>query len=174
MNNHHITLLRHAIAHDAAPGQNDRDRVLSEQGQRRLIRVSRGLEILIDSPELIVSSPLIRAEQSADIVARYFPDAKRLCCEALAPCQTPETLLHWLRWQTQRHVILIGHEPDLSQWAGWMLSGQAKSLFKLTKAGACQLEFSHHAHQGNAQLHWLMTSKQLRRINACRANTADE
>lgn len=161
MPNQQILLFRHAIAADPVPGQHDHDRALTEQGRRRLKQALKGLRNLITPPDIIAASPLLRAQQTAELTHHTFPGAKRETCNALSPETPAPELLAWLDQQPAAMIILIGHEPDLSQWACWALTGQANSLFQLSKAGACLLERSNDA-PNHAILHWLMSAKQLR------------
>jgi phosphohistidine phosphatase len=60
--------------------------------------------------------------------------------------------------------VLVGHEPDLSQWAGWALTGRSQSLLALKKAGACLLEFEGRPEARKGRLLWLLTAGQLRKL----------
>lgn len=160
MSNQQILLLRHAMATEPTPGQPDHERALTEQGRHRLAQALEGLRNWIDRPDLIAASPLLRAQQTAELTHQAFPDAKRVTCDALTPATPAPRLLAWLDQQADGTIILVGHEPDLSRWAGWTLTGQAISLFQLGKAGACLLERTRDS-SPHATLQWLMSAKQL-------------
>lgn len=163
-------LLRHAIAADraafAASGKEDRLRPLTEEGRRKMRKIADALASLLPEISLIVTSPCLRALESAEILARACPERPVVSELAeLAPGGASAALLKFL--QTQKSlpaVTFVGHEPGLSQFAGWLLSGREKSFLELRKGGACLLEFAGRLAPGNATLLWHLTAAQLRSL----------
>lgn len=168
----HILLFRHGIALDAveasAAGIGEHERPLTPQGIRRTAEAVQGLRVLLESVELIAHSPLTRARQTADLLAGIYPAARRAETRTLRPGVTPETLAQFVAQRARRGssdaVILVGHEPGLSLWAGWALTGKAQALFGLKKAGACLIEFEGAPQPRAGKLLWLMTAGALRKL----------
>ena len=161
-----LIMVRHAIAMDRdeaqAAGIDDEQRPLTDKGRQKMQKIAQGLVALLDRCAVIYSSPLLRAQQTAGVVAGHFSRAPVVPCPALSPGVEPGQLLHWLQARSgQTPAIVVGHEPDLSQWAGWALTGQAGGFVRFKKGGACMLEFSHKLEPGCARLRWLCTPKQL-------------
>jgi phosphohistidine phosphatase len=127
-----------------------------------------GLRTLMDAVELIAHSPLTRARQTADLLAEAYPSARRAETRALKPGTAPETLAQFVAQRARREapepLVLVGHEPDLSQWAAWALTGRSQALFGLKKAGACLLEFEGRPEAKKGRLLWLLTAGQLRKL----------
>jgi phosphohistidine phosphatase len=118
-------------------------------------------------PELacIASSPLARAVQTAEIVAKAYGGAPVVQSDALAPDMDREALLEWSASQAvELPVAVVGHEPDLSQWVGWLLTGGARPVVQLKKGSACLVEFAGQPTAGAGTLAWLLTPRQLRTL----------
>jgi len=163
--NRRVLVVRHAEAEDPAEaaraGRDEAHRELTKDGRRKMHEGARGLKALVEEIDLLVSSPLTRAVQTADILAEAFPRAKRLAHPGLAPGIHHASLLQWL----MRHkgvVVMVGHEPDLSQWIGYMVSGEPRGLVLMKKGSACCLDMPETAVPGEARIVWHMTLKQLR------------
>jgi phosphohistidine phosphatase len=136
-----IILFRHGIAMEhadaAADGISEKERPLTKEGVEKTATAASGLRQVVKSVELLAHSPLTRARQTADLLADAFPSAERAETRWLAPGVDPERLAAWLAKQREMETaILVGHEPDLSRWAAWAVSGSARPLFGLKKAGA--------------------------------------
>jgi phosphohistidine phosphatase len=151
-----LLLLRHALAADraafAATGKDDRLRPLTDDGRKKMRKIGEALAGLLPEISLIATSPYLRALESAEILARACPDRPVLSELAeLAPAGAAAPLLKFL--QTQKSlplVAFVGHEPNLSQLAGWLLAGKERSFLELRKGGACLLEFTGRSRRGNA------------------------
>lgn len=164
-----IVVIRHAIAQEredaARCGVVDAERPLTEEGRRRMEKAARGLHHLVPEVGLLATSPLLRAVQTGAILARSYgvtPRETRL----LSPGAPPGKLLDWV-WEQARGagtVAVVGHEPDLSKWASWLLTGEERPLLRLKKGGACQLAFRSRPEPGQGVLHWLLAPRQLRAL----------
>ncbi|MGQ0537582.1 MAG: SixA phosphatase family protein [Gemmatimonadaceae bacterium] len=166
----HLLVIRHAIAEDreefAKTQRDDGERPLTRFGRRRMRRNARGLRRVGPPIDVLASSPLVRADETARIVSDVFGLRDNLVyVDALTPEQKPDALVPWLKQQPpDGTVALVGHEPHLSRLVTWLLTGDDQSgsrvLFK--KGGACLLDLGEGPRAGGATLLWLLTPAQLR------------
>jgi len=127
-------------------------------------KAARGLAKLADGLQLILTSPLIRAQQTAEILQAAFPEARLRRSALLAPGSDPAALLKSLA-KLPEPLALVGHEPDLSQWVGYVTTGASRSLVHMKKGSVCRLDMPQPAAAGEAAIAWLMTQKQLSRLD---------
>jgi len=164
-----LYLLRHGIATERGKETRgtDAQRPLTSKGKRkmrRIAKVMRGLELAFD---LILSSPLLRARQTADIVAEQFKLAEQLkLSNHLAPEGNPRDLIRDLKRlrRGSRNVLLVGHEPYLSNLMATLLAGQPIVDINLKKGGLCLLRIDSLQNGRCATLEWLMTPRQMTKI----------
>lgn len=131
-----LFLVRHGIAVDglSAEIKSDAQRPLTPEGHEETELVARGLKKAGTKIELLVSSPLIRARQTAAIFADvYNPDAKIEICEALAPGGSPGDIYKFLKGTKADSVALFGHEPDMGELAQTLLGAEFGIPFKKQK-----------------------------------------
>ncbi len=172
-----LLLVRHGPAVDrrawGAQGKDDRKRPLTEEGVERTRKAATGLARLVDAPDVVASSPYVRAIETARIVAEALGEGggdedgarepERV--EALAHDADPRDLLPWLEKRSGASlVVAVGHEPQLGRLATWLLSGAARPFLGLRKAGACLLDLGDDPKPGTARLLWLVEPSQLRRV----------
>jgi len=162
-----LLVIRHAIAEDAKQfaktGADDGERPLTSRGRRRMRSGARGLRRVAPEVDLIATSPLARAEQTADIVVAIYKNLKVVKLNHLAPESSVQSLLKWL--QERKHdstVALVGHEPQLGVFVSWMLTGLQESFVRLKKGGACLIELKEQVRPGRARLLWSLAPAQLR------------
>jgi phosphohistidine phosphatase len=160
-----VLVIRHGEAEEPAhaliAGRSDAQRELTKDGRRKMRTGARGLATVIEHIDHLISSPLVRAVQTADLLAEAFPDARRQQHAGLSPGFQPAALMGWIA----RHrgtLALVGHEPDLSQWIGYMVTGEARSLVLMKKGACCCLEMPDSPLPGEAHIVWHMPLKQLR------------
>lgn len=162
-----VFVIRHAEAEEpvdaARARRSDGQRRLTESGKRDMRKGAEGLALLVDDIRLILTSPLKRAVETAEILHGTFPMAKLRQQPQLAPGFDPDALLKSITGQSGS-VALVGHEPDLSQWIGYMCSGTSRSVVRMKKGSICRLDMPDPAHPGEASIAWLMTLKQLSRL----------
>lgn len=167
-----LLVIRHAVAEDrevfARTGQDDDLRPLTAEGKREMERVAKGLTFAASEIAILASSKLVRAQQTAAIVAKAYGIQRIVELDALAPDASPKALLEWLRGihdkdEPRGAVAIVGHEPHLSEVAAWLLTGE-KARIALKKGGACRLDFDSRPAAGRAELRWLMTPSLLRRL----------
>ena len=166
-----VLVVRHAVAEDkaafGATGAPDGDRPLTKDGRRKFRRVARGIVELVPDLGVLATSPLVRAVETAELLARRYakaggdPTATRLA--ALAPGKANSLLLGWLADQPRSApVAVVGHEPNLGQFVSWALTGLRDSFVEMKKGAACLIEFEDDVRAGRAKLLWAMRPGQLR------------
>jgi phosphohistidine phosphatase len=159
-----LYLIRHA---DALPlgelGINDdAERPITERGKAQSRVLAAGFRRRAISLGLILTSPLVRAKQTAEEMLRHWsgtaPELRE--CEELAPGGKPRKLARTLRdWHGDR-VALVGHEPDLGELAGWFI-GSRKSRIDFAKAGVAYIHCEKDPRKGEGTLLWLVTPEWL-------------
>lgn len=158
-------LLRHGIAVERDEWQGpDGDRPLTERGVKRVAQAAAGLNRLDVLPTHVLSSPLVRAVETAKIVHSALSVRSSIeIVDELLPDAPPHRLFSILRkLPPESCVLCIGHEPHLGMTASALLSGRASASFPLKKAGACLIELSIPVKPGQGVLHWWLTPSQLR------------
>jgi phosphohistidine phosphatase len=165
-----LLVIRHGIAEDkeafAKTGKDDSLRPLTKRGEREMRLVAKGLKCTTKIG-VLASSELVRAQQTAAIIAREYGLEEVTVLEALAPDARPNAVLKWLRELDRESadtepVAVIGHEPHLSGLVTWLLTRQSESRIVLKKGGACCVGFAARPAAGRGELRWLMTPTQLR------------
>jgi phosphohistidine phosphatase len=165
-----LYLLRHGLAvqRGAASFPNDSYRPLTAEGGKRTRKVARGLAVLKVKFDAVLTSPYVRAKQTADIVVEVLGIPQRLrLCQALAPGGQPRELVEELKrlGRGEGRVLLVGHEPCLSQFASLLISGRGDVDLTLKKAGLCMVETGDLAAGRCASLQLLLTPKMLARMS---------
>ena len=166
-----LYLLRHGIAADlgAAGCSRDADRPLTPKGKRRVRAIAAALKRLGVEPGLILTSPYLRARQTAEIVAEILRAKGRLrLCSHLIPSGDARHLIEFIQQEEPEAdgVLLVGHEPYLSTLAGLLVTGGLSSTLTLKKGGVCLLNVSELTPGRCATLEWLLTPRQMRLIAA--------
>jgi phosphohistidine phosphatase len=163
-----IYLIRHAIAFDRDPRRwpDDRQRPLTHKGGARMREVMAGLRAFGVELDLVITSPLVRAAQTADIVIAGLEKTPALeVSDALAPGQRPAAVVKVIGDHAKTPRIgLIGHEPGLGELAAWLVG--AKQPFAFKKGGVACIHVATLPIAGPGQLQWLATPKMLRALAA--------
>jgi len=162
-----LLLIRHAIAEprqaDGGTQPDDALRALTPRGSRRMHAAASGLARASDPPDLLATSPLVRATETAAIVAETFDSLTPVSVPELRPGAGPDAVLAWLRTLPAGHVVAaVGHEPDLSLTASYLLASRREPLLTFKKGGAGLLTVPPGILPGTATLEWLLTPRQLR------------
>lgn len=158
-----ICLVRHAIAMErgTAGYEDDALRPLTARGKARMELAARGLHRLF-TPEIIVTSPLIRARQTADILIAEYGLHKARVGEALATGDNARFLADLDDIDAGR-VMLVGHEPHLSMTLSWLLAGDQSLVSTVFKKGAAGLaSCTGKPRPGGCWLEWLLQPSALR------------
>src|SRR5262245_17831764 len=122
-----IVIVRHALAfeRDSARWPDDRARPLTPEGKRKFRGVAAGLMKWQPRVEAMLTSPLIRARQTADLLTDVARWPKAVEAEELAADSAPEAVLPTLRRQRVKRLALVGHEPHLSELLAICVVGTA-------------------------------------------------
>jgi len=160
-----LYILRHAVAksRDEWRGEDDSERPLTGKGEKEMWRVAKAMKKLGLSFDLILSSPFVRARRTAEIVCDVFKAGQKLkLTPALGADASPERFLKRIPKMvgSARKIVLVGHEPFLSELIALLLVREARALVKLSKGGLCKVTVeSMRAPQ--PLLEWLLTREQL-------------
>lgn len=163
-----LVLFRHGPAGTPLPsrGPDDAKRPLSPRGVEKTRRAALGLKRVLDTEPRIVSSPLVRAKETADLLAAaYVPMLQVEIMEELAPGRSQEEILARIVEQGNGTVVLVGHEPGLGHLAGVLVTG-AQMTLPLKKAGACGIELEGTVAPGQGELMWFATPRLLRALGS--------
>lgn len=158
--------MRHGIAvpRSSTAIRSDHGRRLTQKGAKKIRRAAKGLGHLKISFDLILTSPLPRARQTAQIVAEAFDLEEKLeQMSELRPEGTPQALLAGLTpYRKLKRILLVGHQPLLGKAASFLLADGKEIRINLKKGGVCLIELEELRAGGPALLHWLLNPGQLR------------
>lgn len=165
-----LLVIRHAVAQEreafASSGLPDELRPLTTEGVARMRRAVRGLRQLVARLDRLASSPLVRAHETARIVADGYGVSAVELEDAFAPDVALEAALGWAAemYAAQRSgtVAMVGHEPHLSAFVTLLTGGREEPGVELKKGGICLLRIEEAPRPGSAILRWLLTPRQLR------------
>jgi len=165
-----LLIIRHAIAGDkdafAKTGRPDSERPLTKHGRKVMARVAKGLRRQVKSIDVLAASPLLRAAQTAAIVAKRYDEIFVDTVEALTPESEPAAFAAWLRTQRDAAVVaVVGHEPHLGMLATWLMTGTRDSHVALEKGGACMLEIEGQPGERSATLIWSLTPNMMEKLS---------
>lgn len=160
-----LYLIRHGVAEergDAWPDDNKRP--LTEVGTSRMRKSMRRLVQAGIAFDVVLTSPLVRARQTADAVAAAFdPRPPIVVVESLAPGGTYGAVLAEIDKHAKRgRVALVGHEPDLGEITGRLLGARQAVQYK--KGAICRIDLASVPPSGPGALRWFLTPKLMRRL----------
>ena len=161
-----IYVLRHGLAvARGTPGiAKDSDRPLTPKGKRKLGLIAEAMKALGLSFDLILSSPYLRARQTAAIVAGALNVRKKLkYSDSLTPGGSSKKLIEHLNRlkPLPENVLLVGHEPYLTRLVSMLVSGETGFAVVMKKGGLCKLSTEPLEHRQCATLEWLLTPRQM-------------
>ena len=157
-----LVLLRHGIAEEASADKKDEDRGLTSEGHARMKEIARGLVEALPKVQAIYTSPLLRAVQTALWVSKGYKsrvDDQRPATPS-RPAPRRKQFRALVDSITERRVILVGHEPNLSTNMA-ALTGIDRAKLELKKGGCYGVRI---APDGSATLEWLLTPRVLRKL----------
>ena len=162
-----LFLLRHGLAVEREEMDFDGDdaRPLTPKGRRQLRKVAAAMRALKLDLNVIFSSPLVRAQQTAEIVVKQLKfKRKAVLTYELRPGGSAEKLIRQLAAlkPVPKNILLVGHEPDLSELLSLLVTGTITGGFNLKKAGLAKLELEKLRAGQCATLAWLLTPGQLK------------
>ena len=162
-----LLIVRHAIAleRDSNRWPDDEERPLSARGMARARKAALGLKSLCAPPNRVLASPLLRAQQTAAILAQAAGWPKATACRQLMPGISPRELLAFLGRSRDERLAVVGHEPGLGALlAACLPPGTTGTAFAFRKMGAALLEFQGAARLGRGQLVWFVPPRLLREL----------
>jgi phosphohistidine phosphatase len=162
-----LFLLRHGIAVERGDLDfaNDDARPLTPKGKRQLRQAAAALRALELRFDAILSSPLVRARQTAEIVAAELKLQKRLAfADELKPGGSAKKLVQKIAAlkPPPENILLVGHEPDFSELISLLVTGATGAGFALKKGGLAKLEIEKLRAGKCATLAWLLTPAQMK------------
>lgn len=145
----------------ANTGESDDHRPLTPEGKRQFAKVARGLRRIVPRIDLLATSPLTRAHQTAEILGERF-GVSLVETETLRPDAAYARFASWIKKSTTADLVaIVGHEPHLSGLTAWLI-GDAAARIELKKGGACLVRFDRVAQRGAGTLRWLVQPSVLR------------
>ena len=161
-----LYLVRHGLAEERGEAwPDDAKRPLSESGTTRTRKAARGLARLEVTLDVILTSPLVRTRQTAEILAAAFDDRPTIVAiESLAPGGSVTATLADLEKQSRRsRIALVGHEPGIGELAARLIGSEHPLEFK--KAAVCRIDVNRLPPSEPGFLRWFVTAKMLRSLN---------
>lgn len=161
-----LYLLRHGLAVEpGTPGfLQDAQRPLTPKGERKLEKIAAAMDNMSLSFDLALSSPHVRARQTAEKIVRRLKLKRGLeFSDALAPDGSFKKLIAVVNhFEPQpENLLLVGHEPSLSELISLLVSGHAGSSVLMKKGGLCKLSTGELRPGRCATLEWLLTPRQM-------------
>ena len=160
-----LYILRHGIAAERGGEYSDDNmRPLTRKGIGRMRREAKGMSAIGIAPDLIISSTLVRAVQTAEIVQQGLSaPPQMITTHALVPEAHPSQILQELAasHSSLSSVMVVGHEPHMSSLVSYILTGEISWLIDLKKGALCSIDLSP---SGRGQLLWALAPRQLRAL----------
>jgi phosphohistidine phosphatase len=155
-----IYVLRHAIAEDAAPGGSDSARALTSEGRKKLSSVLERAKKAGTSPSIILTSPYVRARQTARMAAQAFDREDGVIeTSALVPSGSPDLVWDEIsEYRSEGQIMVVGHEPLLSELVSFLLSAPALRV-DMRKAALVAISMESLRGAPRGVLQWMLTPK---------------
>ncbi len=158
-----IYIVRHAWAVDAdAPCvTDDASRPLTREGRKRFARVVKKLVKRQWAPDCVISSPLVRCRETAEIIAAHAPGKPEIVIrDELAPGSDLDGLLAFQRERNDESVAWVGHAPDVTHLCA-ALMGDRSGTIRFAKGATAAIQFDGPPARGRGELEWLVTAPML-------------
>lgn len=156
-----FVLLRHGIAEERSEEKSDEERSLTAKGNERMKEIGRALPLIVPRAEVIISSPLARCLQTSLWVAKgYGRKVKIESSDALKPMARPKEFRALMEQFSNRVIIFVGHEPNLSAVLKEITSTRNGNL-ELKKGGCYGVSVDG---SGQGLLEWMLTPRILRKL----------
>jgi phosphohistidine phosphatase len=162
-----LILVRHGLAAERElferQNKDESQRPLVIKGRKRSQVMAVELKSWIQDVDLLVSSPYLRAKQTAELFRQSLVPKKYFESIELIPSAPPMAFAGWLRSNAAlaTKVVVVGHSPQLDLFASWCLSGRLESFIEIKKSGILGLEIEsfHDFKPGHAELRFLVSPK---------------
>ena len=155
-----LYIIRHAIAVDEGTPEyeDDSQRPLTDKGKKKMRLIAKGLRSIGVEFDLIISSPYVRASETAEILAEVFKKKEVAFSENLVPMGDPDLLIAEMNEKySANSIVLVGHEPFLTALISLLISDNAGVDMTIKKGGVCRLSADDLHHTRKATLEWLLT-----------------
>jgi phosphohistidine phosphatase len=160
-----LYLIRHGVAAERGEDfPDDSKRPLTNGGISRLRKEAKALDAIGVAIDHIITSPLVRTKQTADIFAESLKSKPSVSqSDALAPAGTSTAVVQELAKHMRKgRIALVGHEPNIGELAGRLIGARMPLEFK--KGAICRIDFEVFPPKGIGQLRWFVTPRMLREI----------
>ena len=160
-----LYLIRHGVAAERGKDwPDDSKRPLTPDGIARLRKSARGLNAIGVGFDQIITSPLVRTRQTADVIAEELKEHPPIATsDSLAPAGSSAAVMQEItRHVRKARVALVGHEPNLGELAAQLMGARTPLEFK--KGGICRIDFDMLPPKGGGILRWFLTPKMLRKL----------
>jgi phosphohistidine phosphatase len=157
-----LFVLRHGKAGPSSDGSDDSKRALTGDGKKEIRKIGKWMRRKKFRFEVIATSPLTRAYETAEIVARSLGQKKRLAVwEELAPGGDVDTICyHVAQYGEEASVLLTGHEPLLSMLVSRIIAENDTASLILAKGGLAKIRNYSFNKRPSGDLQWLLTPGQ--------------
>jgi phosphohistidine phosphatase len=157
-------VLRHAKAEKGGPDTPDEERALTPGARKKMSAAALTIARLEPKFDAILTSPLRRARQTAEPVARALGQWDDLIeTDALSPGADPKEILLEIKKRKMKRVLLVGHMPHLGRLLGYLLTGRSNAHMEMKKGALARIEFEGATPSPPGTLTLLLTSKALAR-----------
>jgi phosphohistidine phosphatase len=160
-----LYLIRHGIAAERGDEYpDDSKRPLTPDGIASLRKETRALEALGVAFDHIITSPLVRAKQTADVFAQHLASKPSISSsDSLAPAGSFAAVVQEVvKHARKTRIALVGHEPNMGELAARLIGSKTPLEFK--KGGICRIDFDVLPPKGTGHLRWFVTPKMLRKM----------
>lgn len=160
-----VYLIRHGVAAERGDDYpDDSKRPLTSDGIASLRKEARALDALGIGFDHVITSPLVRTRQTADVFAEFLSTQPSVSnSDALAPAGSPAAVIQELAKHAKKgRVALVGHEPNIGELAARLIGARAPIEFK--KGAICRIDFETLPPKGVGRLRWFLTPKMLRKL----------
>jgi phosphohistidine phosphatase len=163
-----LYIMRHglAVSRGSVSFSDDARRPLVPEGKEKMREIAEGLKGVGVEVDWIVSSPLVRAVETAEIIAESLASRPPVdVCEAMEPGGSLEEVIAFLAKRPDRtRVLVVGHEPDLSELAARLIGAGSHANLGFKKGGCCMISFDEFPPKSPGQLRWWLTPRLLRKL----------
>jgi phosphohistidine phosphatase len=158
-----VYVLRHGKAEAAGPDMSDAERRLTKKGREDIAAACRWMAAQGIRFDLIAASPLVRAQETAAIIAESLGEKDILVTwKVLAPGGNTDTVCHLLGKHPDRgSILLVGHEPLLSALISRIVTGEENAAIAMSKGALAKIREFTYMMSPSGELHWLVTAAQM-------------
>ena len=160
-----LYLIRHGIAAERGPEYpDDSKRPLTNRGIAVMRKEAKALNELGIAFDLIITSPLTRTKQTADLIAETLASKPSVTAsDALAPAGTPAAVISEIvKHAKKARIALVGHEPNIGELTARLIGARSPIEFK--KGGMCRIDFDVLPPKALGELRWFLPPRVLRKI----------